>query len=229
MSATSIRARLRAEMSEEIKAAARRQLEAGGANLSLRAVAREMELVPSALYRYFASRDDLLTALIIDAYNGLGDAAEAGDAAVADRADLRGRWLGICHGVRNWALANRAEYALIFGSPVPGYTAPPDTLPAATRTPQALLQILIDGVRDGVLPETGSIGLPDDVRADFTRIRQDHLPDLPEPLLALGFLGRTHLFGAVSFEVFGQFPEVIEARDTYFDFQMRQVAGLIGL
>ncbi|MER5182512.1 TetR-like C-terminal domain-containing protein [Streptomyces sp. NPDC002896] len=129
----------------------------------------------------------------------------------------------------SWALANPAEYALIFGSPVPGYTAPPDTLPAATRTPRALLQILIDGVRSGALSDTGPAGLPDDVRADFTRIREEHLPDLPEALMARGFLGRTHLFGAVSFEVFGQFDEVVEARDAYFDFQMRQVAELVGL
>src|SRR5437763_14787610 len=109
MTAGSIRARVRAELVDEIKAVARRHLATDGANLSLRAVARDMGMVSSALYRYFAGRDDLLTALIIDAYNALGDAAEAGDAAVADRGDLRGRWLGICHSVRRWALANPAE------------------------------------------------------------------------------------------------------------------------
>ena len=75
MPAGSIRARVRAEMTAEIKAVARRHLETDGANLSLRAVARDMGMVSSALYRYFASRDDLLTALILDAYNALGEAA----------------------------------------------------------------------------------------------------------------------------------------------------------
>src|SRR6266508_4021381 len=89
--AASIRARVRAEMTDEIKAVARRRLAAEGANLSLRAVAREVGMVSSALYRYFPSRDDLLTALIIDAYNSMGEAGEAADAAVADRADLFGR------------------------------------------------------------------------------------------------------------------------------------------
>src|SRR5271154_5161997 len=91
MPAASIRARVRAEMTGEIKAVARRHLETDGANLSLRAVARDMGMVSSALYRYFASRDDLLTALILDAYNALGEAAEAADAAVTGRSPMRAR------------------------------------------------------------------------------------------------------------------------------------------
>src|ERR1700756_3465061 len=117
MPAPSIRARIRAEMIDEIKAVARRHLAAEGANLSLRAVARDMGMVSSALYRYFASRDDLLTALILDAYNALGAAVEAADAAIKDRLQLRGRWLAAVGAVRDWALANPAEYALIYGSP----------------------------------------------------------------------------------------------------------------
>src|SRR5580658_1309421 len=123
MPAGSIRARVRAEMIAEIKAVARRHLQTDGANLSLRAVARDMGMVSSALYRYFASRDDLLTALIIDAYNALGDAVEKADAQVTDRAELRARWLAVAGAVRHWALSNQAEYALLFGSPVPGYAA----------------------------------------------------------------------------------------------------------
>src|SRR5215475_5450354 len=125
MPAASIRARVRAEMIGEIKAVARRHLETDGANLSLRAVARDMGMVSSALYRYFASRDELLTALILDAYNDLGATVEAADTAVTDRANLRGRWLAAARAVRGWALAKPAEYALLFGSPVPGYAAPP--------------------------------------------------------------------------------------------------------
>src|SRR5690349_9228706 len=145
MPAVSIRARVRAEMIDEIKSVARRHLATDGANLSLRAVARDMGMVSSAIYRYFASRDELLTALIIDAYNALGAAAEAGDAAVANREDLRGRWLAVCNGVRRWALSAPAEYALIYGSPVPGYAAPPETVIAMSRTPAAMAKIIADG------------------------------------------------------------------------------------
>jgi AcrR family transcriptional regulator len=213
----------------EIKTIARRHLATDGANLSLRAVAREMGMASSAIYRYFASRDDLLTALIIDAYNALGDAAEAGDAAVKDRGDLRGRWLGICHGVRGWALANPAEYALIFGSPVPGYAAPPDTSVAATRTPAALIRILADGISSGTVADPGSGELPHEVRTDLIRVRDDVSPGLPEALLARGIFCWIHLFGAVSFELFGQLNNVIEAREEHFDYQMRLMADAIGV
>jgi len=216
-------------MIDEIKEIARRHLATDGANLSLRAVARDMGMVSSALYRYFASRDDLLTALIMDAYNALADAAEAGDAAVRDRGDLRGRWLGICHGVRGWALAHPAEYALIFGSPVPGYAAPQETTVAASRTPAALIRILADGVSSGALIDPGTGELPNDVRLDISRARDAISPGLPAALLARGSIGWIHLFGAVSFELFGQLNNVIDAREAYFDYQMRQVADLVGL
>ncbi len=227
--AGSIRARVRAEMIDEIKATARRHLATDGANLSLRAVARDMGMVSSALYRYFASRDDLLTALIIDAYDDLGAAVESADSRITERADLRGRWLAICHAARGWAIGNPAEYALVFGSPVPGYAAPPDTVAAATRTPAALIRVLADGFASGALQDPGPGGLPEAVRVDLARARDDLAPGLPEPLLALGALGWTQLFGAVSFELFGQLANTIDALDAYFDHQMRQITDLLGL
>src|SRR5689334_9031334 len=123
MSASGVRARVRAEMTEEIKVVARRHLATDGANLSLRAVARDLGMASSAVYRYFASRDELLTALIIDAYNSLGEAAEH---AATLTTDPLGRFLRITTAVREWALADPHQWALIYGSPVPGYQAPQD-------------------------------------------------------------------------------------------------------
>src|SRR5689334_17760881 len=154
MTATGIRARVRAEMTEEIKVIARRHLASDGANLSLRAVARDLGVVSSALYRYFASRDDLLTALIIDAYNALGDVVEAASAS-RPRADIEGRWLTIAHGIREWALQQPHEYALIYGSPVPGYQAPQDTVGPATRSSFTLIGLLRDGVELGIYTGDG--------------------------------------------------------------------------
>src|ERR1700737_1118305 len=127
------RERARAELTHEIKEEARRQLAAEGApRLSLRAVARELGMVSSALYRYFPSRDDLLTALIIDAYESIGAQVEAADAA-RPPADLRGRWRAMAQAVRKGALAHPHEYALVYGSPVPGYSAPQETIVPASR------------------------------------------------------------------------------------------------
>lgn len=216
-------------MIEEIKSIARRHLASEGANLSLRAVAREMGMVSSALYRYFANRDDLLTALIIDAYSALADEAEAADAAVQDRGNLLRRWLAVCHSVRHWALEHPAEYALLYGSPVPGYSAPQDTIANASRLPAALLAILSDGVQSGALPTPGSGDVPDQIKPDLARAGEQIAPELPQAVLARGSIGWVHLFGAVSFEVFGQLNNVIEAREAYFDYQMRRIAVLIGL
>jgi AcrR family transcriptional regulator len=228
MSTGSIRARVRAEITKEIKMTARRHLATDGANLSLRAVARDMGMVSSALYRYFASRDELLTALIIDGYAALADAVESADVAVADRGDLRARWMAICHAVRDWAVANSAEYALLFGSPVPGYAAPTETIAAASRTPAALVRILGDGVRLGTLTDD-SEPLPPAVRADLAPITESFAPGLTEGQLARGMRGWLSLFGTVSFEVFGQLNNVVHARREFFDHQMRQAAEQIGV
>jgi len=220
MTAASIRARVRAEMTDEIKAAARRHLAADGANLSLRAVARELGMVSSAVYRYFASRDDLLTALIIDAYDAVGAAAERAEAAI-DRTDLRGRWLAVCHGVRQWALDNPHEYALIYGSPVPGYQAPQDTIPPATRIPVLIGAILRDGYGSGDLPAGDP--LPEPLSAELTRVADVVAAGIPPQLMARGMAAWTQLFGMLSFELFGQFNNVIDNRTEFFDHQLRAV------
>jgi AcrR family transcriptional regulator len=218
-------------MTAEIKAIARQHLQTDGANLSLRAVARDMGMVSSAVYRYFASRDELLTALILDAYNALADAAEAADAAVTDRTRLRDRWLAAAHAVRSWALTTPAEYALLYGSPVPGYAAPQATAAAATRIALVLVRILADGQASGVLAaaDQPSGELDEGVRADLARLGDDLAPGLPEGLLFRGMTSWTHLFGTVSFELFGQYNNVIEAREEFFDQQMRLMADLLGL
>src|ERR1044072_5347527 len=108
MSPSAVRARVRAQMTDEIKTIARRHLASDGANLSLRAVARDLGVVSSALYRYFASRDDLLTALIIDASNALGDVVETASTS-RPREDIEARWLAIAHAIREWALQQPHE------------------------------------------------------------------------------------------------------------------------
>jgi len=232
MSAGSIRARVRAEMMAEIKAVARTHLATDGANLSLRAVARDMGMVSSALYRYYASRDDLLTALIIDAYNDLGDTVEAADAAITDRSQLRERWLAATRAVRGWALAKPAEYALLYGSPVPGYAAPTDTIVPAARTPVVLARILADGFASGQLTKPGfqqSTPMTAAVRADMVSARGDIAPDLTDELMLAGLTAWIQLFGAVSLELFGQFNNVIDARAEFFDEQMQLMADVTGL
>jgi AcrR family transcriptional regulator len=224
--AGSIRARVRAEMIDEIKDVARRHLATDGANLSLRAVARDMGMVSSALYRYFASRDELLTALIIDAYDAIGTAVEQADEMISDRGDGRARWSACCHAIRTWALGSPNEYALIYGSPVPGYQAPQATTVAAARTPVRLLQIVAESAQAGPRKVT----LPGGVAHDLAQLSATGgIPELDSSLLAVASIAWIHVFGAVSFELFGQLNNVIFDRDGYFDLQVGLMADLIGL
>src|SRR3984957_7950972 len=134
----SARDRIRAELTREILAAAHEELAAHGASgLSLRAVARRLEMVSSALYRYFPGRDALLTALIVDAYEAVGSAAAAADAARATH-QPQARWLAVAEGVRRWGHEHPHEWALVYGSPVPGYHAPQDTVAAALEVTTVL-------------------------------------------------------------------------------------------
>ena len=150
------RDRARLELTEEIKAVARRHLaEQGSAALSLRSVAREVGMVSSAVYRYFPSRDDLLTVLIIDAYDAVGERAEAAEQATRRRG-IGARWAAVCTAVRTWALANAHEYALIYGSPVPGYAAPEATITPASRVPVVLLGLLAEGIKRGEINTGGT-------------------------------------------------------------------------
>ena len=137
------RERARAELMREIKREAAKQLaDAGAAQLSLRSVSRALGMASSAVYRYFPSRDELLTALITDAYNALGDAAER-----ADRPEEapRERWTLVCAAVREWAVAHPHEYALLYGTPVPGYRAPAETVDPGTRVIRRLAEIALAG------------------------------------------------------------------------------------
>src|SRR5580765_3994859 len=109
-----IRARNRAAIEAEILELGRLHLaREGAAALSLRAIARDLGMVSSAVYRYVASRDDLLTLLIVAAFSSLGDAVEEAHAAVAE-SDLTGRWQAIGRSLRAWALEHPHEYALVY-------------------------------------------------------------------------------------------------------------------
>ncbi|MEU8518939.1 TetR/AcrR family transcriptional regulator [Streptomyces sp. NBC_01216] len=220
------RARARVEITAAIKEEARTQLAAeGAARLSLRAVARELGMVSSALYRYFPSRDDLLTALIIDAYDAVGAAAEHALATAAPHDHLT-RWTAVCRAVRTWALGHPHEYALIYGSPVPGYTAPGDTVGPASRVGLALVAVVRDAVAaEAVTPPP----LPEGLRAEAERLSVGVAPDLP-PAHALALVAAwSQLFGLVSFELFGQFHRLIEERETFFAEATRRLGRDVGL
>ncbi len=215
------RARVRAELTGEIKDVARRHVaEAGSGSLSLRAVARELGMVSSAIYRYFPSRDDLLTALIIDAYEAVATVAEAAEAHTS-RSGVAARWLALAQAIRGWARANPHEYALIYGSPVPGYRAPQDTIAPSARVSLVFIRLVADGVERGEIHPDPRVAIPRTVHSDFVALRELVAPGVPDHVLGPALLVWTGLFGAISFELFGHLHNVIHDHDAFFEAQMR--------
>ncbi|GAA4428762.1 TetR/AcrR family transcriptional regulator [Georgenia halophila] len=229
---------MRAELVAEITDTARRHLAVrGAAGLSVRAVTRELGMAPSAVYRYFPNRDALLTALIVAAYVGVGAAAREAESAV-DRSDLSGRWLAVFRAVHGWALEHPHEYALIYGSPVPGYVAPQDTAAPASEVVLLLARIAVD------IPPSGGKTMDDLVPPELLHDAQqrvgDVLESLPEakaaalgrldPAVVIGVIDAwTMLFGTVSFELFGHYERVVDARAAHLEHVARACGRAVGV
>jgi AcrR family transcriptional regulator len=190
-----------------IRQTAWRQIaERGAAALSLRAIARELGITAPAIYNYYPRRDDLVTALVVDAFTSFGDAqVGARDATASADAVDRLRALGVAY--RRWALANVPRYQLIFGAPLPGYEPPIEQVqPAGARALGALVglmqQLRADGRLRGAtdLPGPGP-GCPWPLDAWGTPDRPVH----PEAVtVALIVWARVH--GLVSLEIAGHLP-----------------------
>jgi AcrR family transcriptional regulator len=222
------RDRARAELTREIKEAARRQLAVEGAQrLSLRAVARELGMVSSALYRYFPSRDDLLTQLIIDAYDGIADAADAAVAGIP-AADERGRWRAVANAARDWARGHPHEFALVYGTPVPGYQAPTDTVASASRIPIALLTVVRDAHENRRLAAP-DLGLAPELAAQARAVAELTGLDVPPAAMTRAIVAWTQLFGMISFELFGQLVGSMDPADAFFAEAVERMADFVGL
>lgn len=232
------RERARAELMRDLLAAARARLAAdGAAGLSLRAVARDLGLASSAVYRYVPSRDALLTLLVTESYDAVGQVCE--DAAAASRsaghAPAR-RWLEVARAVRAWALADRHAYELIYGTPLPGYAAPQDTVAHATRVWAVLVDVLVDADADGTLRPAGPGFDPDGVVTPGVHafgegrggwVRADEVERRRGAARSLTLFAA--LLGAVSAELFGHLRGVHEDAGRAFDVMVTTAAAGVGL
>ncbi|WP_161897200.1 TetR/AcrR family transcriptional regulator [Gordonia spumicola] len=211
---TGTRARNRAAVEASLREVGSRHLaEHGAAALSLRAVARDMGRTPSSLYRYVRDRDDLLTMLIVDAYDDLGDAI---DTAVGDHPNRRHAFTAFAHALRAWSLGHPSEYALLYGSPVPGYHAPADATGRAGNRPiLALARIVAPATAvpavDGV-DRTVQAGAADALAATT---REDGVADigLSPDTLARALVVWNLMLGAITAELFEQLGPITDRPD----------------
>lgn len=222
------RAENRAEQTRLIQATGRRHLaEVGPAALSLRAIARDVGVVSSAVYRYFPSRDDLLTALIVESYDELGDAVEAAD-TTADTGDLAGRFRALCHAIHDWARAHPHEYALVYGSPVPGYAAPDTTVTSAGRVTGAFLRLAAESEAAG-LAVADTRPLTDAEQTALEPVRDAIGVPLADERLLRWLMAWHTVFGHVSLELFGHMHRGVLDYDAHYDQVVDQLADDLGL
>jgi AcrR family transcriptional regulator len=219
---------------EEIKTVARVLMaREGTSSVNLRAVAREMGMTASALYRYFPSREAILTALVTEAYDAVGDAVEQAVAAAPQDRTASAMMAGV-HAFRRWALEHPQEYGLIFGTPVPGYEAPEEqTLGPALRTTFVLLGELIRALRNDLVTPPADDRMPADVRAALVALAtSEHKAGfrLPPAVWALALQFWAVLLGAITVEVFGHLPRSLASdAGSFFDFTMRRALAVMGV
>jgi AcrR family transcriptional regulator len=218
----------------EIKTIARRQLaEHGPAGVSLREISREMRMASSALYRYFTSHDELITALCADAYDSVADAlAATRDTRPAD--EYAGRWWAICHAYRRWSLDNQPDFALIFGTPVPGHHAPEAaTGPAAGRFATVPLDVYAAAVDAGAadpdrteVPPALEVG---DLLKQLLHIDPGaDTPGYPPRLVGIALTAWASILGFLVTEIFGSLPQLVADTDQLFRAHVRTVMAGMG-
>ena len=228
MTETSRQRRHRETMADILRIAHQQLVSEGAAALSLRAIARELGLVSSAMYRYVPSRDELLTLLIEESYNAFGDAVEAAESRCR-RDDFGRRWLAIGRSVRRWAVANPAEWALLYGSPVPGYAAPDDTVTSAARVPLVLLTLAAEAHERGLTLTTASMPVPRKEHRALRGIRELTEFTIDDERLVRCLMAWENVFGHLSLELFGHMYRGVLDYDAHFEHVVDRLGNDLGL
>lgn len=211
------------EMPSQIKAVARRQMaERGTAGIALRSIARELGITAPAIYNYFPRLDDLITALIVDAFTALADAIEAAEAGTPGQA-CGPKILAMCLAYRQWAVEHPVDFQLIYGNPIPGYEAPADiTVPLARRPFDGLFRLFLVAYQSGELAVPAAYEpVPASVRAHFAGWLPTADYDFPDPLVCLLMSGWARIHGLVMLELFEHLGPVVGDTAAFYRYEIK--------
>ena len=113
--------------------------------------------------------------------------------------------------IRSWALAHPHEWGLIFGTPVPGYEAPEDTVEPYTRVAAAMVRPLVEARAAGRLRAGPRPARPvsDELRDAVAPVTDGLLPGMPVEKVVLAIEAWTTIVGVISLEVFGHWRNTI--------------------
>ena len=216
---------------ETIKAAARHQMaEHGTAGLTLRGIARELGVTAPAIYNYFPHLDDLITALIIDAFTDLGMAMQAADSA-APTARPADRAMAQCLAYRRWATDHPLDFQLIYGNPIPGYIAPADiTIPLARRPFLGLFACFLEAHQAGELQIPAAYAdVPTQMHQAIVEWKQMSGIEMPDALLALLLSGWARIHGMVMLELFHHVQPLVGEGKVFYRYELEAFLRQLGL
>jgi AcrR family transcriptional regulator len=221
------RAQRHEQTRQEIKQIARQQMAKQGtaASLSLRGIAAEMGMSAPSLYNYYASRDDLITDLLVDSYTHQAETLEQASASCETEESIE-RLLITLLAYRRWALEHPTEFALIAGNPIPGYVAPIEqTLSLARRGTKVVLDLLQRAWHEHHLaPQSNASAFASETfNAEFAAWcqAQGYAPGV----VALFLKCYAFLQGYIALEVFGHLPFFLNDPAAFFQ---RAILTLIG-
>ena len=224
-------ARERIDMITQIKVVARQQMaEHGTAGLSLRGIAREMGITAPAIYNYFPRLDDLITALIVDAFTALADAMEAAELVVQSET-CGPKILASCLAYREWAIAYPVDFQLIYGNPIPGYVAPAEvTVPLARRPFDGLSRLFLEAYRTGelIVPTEYTL-VPASISAHFATWLPQAGYDFPDALLCLLMSGWARIHGMVMLELFEHLGPVVGDGAAFYRYELGAFLQQLGM
>lgn len=214
-------------MMETIKLVARKQMAAEGTSaLSLRAIAREMEVTAPALYRYFPNRDELITALILDAYNALADSLAASDKH-SESGNYAARMRAVLLAYRAWALQHPTDFQLIFGNPIPNYEAPAEvTLPAARRNFETFIRILSEALEAGMLRlSSDNAQVPPAVEPYLQAVAQHEGYTVPLYMIYIATVGWSRIHGMIMLELFDHTQPIVGDTEAFYRYEIESLIG----
>jgi len=217
----------------EIKDAARQLMaELGTAGLSLRGIARRMDLTAPAIYRYYPSLDDLITALIVDDFNDLADTLEAArESSVEAGKKTTEQILAVLKAYREWARLKPVDFQLIYGNPIPGYVAPSEiTVPAVIRGFRVIVQLFAEAIANGdLVPTPAYCTIPTPVRAAMEPIAGLEGYDVPIEAVYLSSVGWPMIHGIIMLELFNHLQPMTGDVDVFYQTQVVNLLISMGM
>lgn len=221
----------REEMIEQIKATARMQMSAKGtAGLSLRGIAREIGVTAPAIYNYFPTLDDLITALITDAFQSIAEYMATASAEHDDGTAVS-RIFAAAIAYREWAVVNPIQFQLIYGNPIPNYVAPIEITGPMARLPfEGLMSDFIQAYHEGELQlSRHQVDIPPTVRSNIAAYL-DHVGfDMPEAVVYAIMSSWSHIHGIVMLELFDHITPIIADTKMFYRHELIGFLKALGM